>query len=141
MKKVFIVLFLVVISIAIIGIMLGNKQTFIFMYISGLVLGLVWFVVIFLISIYFIIKTIEQSKLKSPRLQKVFRFLSKSIMPLFLFLFIAGGGTTAFVNPYSYWCIIQSLLYNKHYEYNLYGIFIEGNEGSGFEINFKQTKL
>ena len=139
MKKALIIFIWLILAIVIANIIHGTLLHII-ISIAGLFLAIVWFIVIFLIATYFAIKTFNKSHFKSQRFQKIYRFLLKSIVPLFIFLFIAGDGTTLFINPHSYWCTLQQLFYRKYYEYNLYGIFIEGNEGSGIKINFKHIK-
>ena len=119
MKKALIIFIWLILAIVIANIIHGTLLHII-ISIAGLFLAIVWFIVIFLIATYFAIKTFNKSHFKSPRFQKIYRFLLKSIVLLFIFLFIAGD--------------------RKYYEYNLYGIFIEGNEGSGIKINFKHIK-
>lgn len=113
------------------------------LFILGFILGIIWLIFLCIIAILLIIKIVNRirHKTESLRFQKIFTFLLKSIIPFFLVLFFVGGCRTTFANPKFHYCIVERILNNNHYcEYTNYGIFIEGNEGSGMRIYFKETK-
>ena len=89
--------------------------------IIGFILGIVWLIFLCVVAILSIIKVINKVKHKteSIRLQRIFAFLLKSIIPFFLVLFFVGGCSTMFADPKFYYCVVyqgingSKKIYNK----------------------------
>lgn len=109
--------------------------------IIGFILGIVWLIFLCVVAILSIIKVINKVKHKteSIRLQRIFTFLLKSIIPFFLVLFFVGGCSTMFADPKFYYCVVYQGINGskKNYNKKLYDEFVQNR----YDFLSKNKKL
>ena len=106
--------------------------------IIGFILGIVWLIFLCVIAILSIIKVINKVKHKteSIRLQRIFTFLLKSIIPFFLVLFFVGGCSTMFADPKFYVYVYNNIFNLGTYVYDksMYNEILSNKNIKGIEL-------